>query len=65
MKKVLYYSYADEYIEIFARDVLKCLLNNEEEVTLDEESKAELSLIYAEIIENVIFSLINSYLFFF
>lgn len=52
---MLYYSYADEYIEIFARDVLKCLLNNEEEVILDEESKAELSLIYAEIIENVSF----------
>ena len=52
---MLYYNYPEEYIEIFARDVIQCLLNDEEEILLDEESKANLSLIFAEILEKVKF----------
>lgn len=40
-------------VEVFARDVLKCILNDEEEVLLDEDSKASLSLIFRENIEKV------------
>lgn len=53
IKKVLYYSYCDEMVEIFARDVLKCILNDEEEVLLDDDSKASLSLIFRDNIEKV------------
>ena len=53
IKKVLYYTYADEYIEIFAKDVIKCLLNDEEEVLLNEETKEEFSLLFADFLAHV------------
>ena len=52
---MLYYNFADEYIDLFGRDVLKCILDDEEEILIDEEHKSPLSLIFAEIVEKVVF----------
>lgn len=53
IKDIFFHSYADEYVEIFAKDVIRSWLDDTDEILLDEQAKSKLEGIWNELMINV------------
>ena len=53
IKDIFFHSYADEYVEIFAKDSIRSWLDDTDELLLDEEAKSQLEVIWNELMVNV------------
>ena len=53
IKDIFFHSYADEYVEIFAKDVIRSWLDDTDEIILDEQAKSQLEEIWNEFMRNV------------
>ena len=53
IRDIFFHSYTDEYVEIFAKDVIRSWLDDTDEILLDEQAKSQLEGIWNELMINV------------
>ncbi len=53
IRDVLYHKFAEEFVEIFAKDVIRSWLDDTEEIVVSEQQKQKLEVIWNELMENV------------
>lgn len=58
IENTINYKFADEYIEIFMKDVIKGWIEDFEELSINLQDREDLELIWNEFIKNVIISYI-------